>query len=183
MPQRRAVFLDRDGTLIKAIARPGFDKMTAPFTMAELEFDPALDEAMKIIDDLGYFRIITTNQPDVAYGHLSEEAWEEIHNAVIARVMPDDCFMCPHTREAGCFFKKPSPGMLLAAADKWRVDIANSYIIGDTDADVGAGYKAGCNAIILDRPYNQFVQATCRVSSLLEAARYIQRLREIRRSP
>ncbi|TSC89881.1 MAG: phosphatase [Parcubacteria group bacterium Gr01-1014_3] len=180
MPQRRAVFLDRDGTLIKAIARPGFDKMTAPFSMNELEFDPDVDLAMKIISDLGYLRIITTNQPDVAYGHVSEEEWTKIHEAVLARVQPDDCFMCRHTREAGCPMKKPNPGMLIAAADKWNIDLSHSYIIGDTYADVSAGYKAGCNTIILERPYNHdsTVIATCRVTRLLAAANHLKMLDE-----
>ncbi len=184
MPQKHAVFFDRDGTINEAIInRPGFEKkVTAPFTMSELKFDPDLDESMDIIRDLGYLRIITTNQPDVAYGYISEEDWEEIHNEVISRVMPDAWFTCRHTRDAGCFMKKPNPGMLIAAADRWNIDLAHSYIIGDTDADVGAGYKAGCNAIILDRPYNQGVVATFRMPSLLAAAKHLKMLTESRRS-
>ena len=170
MFRKRAVFLDRDGTLVKGVLHPDIGKQTAPFKLEEIQFDPNIDAAMQLIKDLGYLRIIVTNQPDVAYGHVTQEEWERIHRAIVARVQPDDCFMCRHPRADNCPFRKPSPHMLLAAADKWGIDLKRSFIVGDTEYDMGAGEAAGCVRILIDAPYNQQVQADHRVPGLSTAA-------------
>ena len=176
MPKRKAVFLDRDGTLVKSIERPNFEKgITAPFHFSELEFFPDLDKAMTIMGWLGFLRIIITNQPDAAYGHVSEEEWTKIHTAILGRVQPDDCFMCRHRRDESCPMRKPSPLMIFTAACKWNVNLAKSFMIGDTEYDMGAGKAAGCKTILLDRKYNADVVADFRARDLLEAAQVIER--------
>lgn len=154
--KRKAVFLDRDGTLIKAVVnRPGFDKkVTAPFCFAELEFDPHAERAIQEFKKAGYLCVMITNQPDVAYGYLSESEWEKIHSAVVNRLKLDKVSMCRHRRNDNCPMRKPSPMMLIAAADDLNIDLSKSWMIGDTDADVGAGDAAGCSTILLKRHYN-----------------------------
>lgn len=162
MNRRKAVFLDRDGTLIKAVeGRPGpqfAGKITAPFFMKELEFVPRVRESMAVLREAGYFLVMVTNQPDVANGYVSEEVWEKIHRAVLEETNPDQCLMCRHASNVPCEFKKPKPGMLLAAEDAWGIDLKSSLIIGDTHYDIGAGKAAGCKTVLLSHPYNANIQ-------------------------
>mgnify|MGYP001576935005 CR=1 FL=1 len=169
---QRAVFLDRDGTVINAIERPELDKkLTAPFALSEVAFVPLLEDAIRIFRKLGYLVIMITNQPDVAYELLSESEWGKINETVINKVRPDDCFMCRHRREDHCPMKKPSPMMIIAAADKWNVNLVESFMIGDTENDVLAGKKAGCRTILIHKNYNiNVVGADFVVSSLYKAA-------------
>ena len=174
MTKRRAVFLDRDGTLIKAVPRPGIypiKKPSAPWRMREVRMEPRLEEAMKIFKDLGYLRVMITNQPDVAYGYLPLERWQKIFTKVLAIARPDWAYACPHPKQAGCACRKPKPGMLLQAADDLNIDLSRSFMIGDTDADINAGKAAGCKTILIAREYNKEwrEQADFLAPSLLDA--------------
>jgi D-glycero-D-manno-heptose 1,7-bisphosphate phosphatase len=164
---RKAVFLDRDGTLIDAIIRPLSTKIiTAPVCLNEMNY---VHEARHVKDELkaqGYLRIIDTNQPDVALGYLTEDVWEEIHARVIENLLPDDCFMCRHRTKDQCPMKKPSPMMLYAAADKYGIDLSRSFMVGDTHKDTQAGKAAGCTTILLTRFYNRGVKADMRIPDL-----------------
>ena len=173
---RRAVFFDRDGTLIKIVHRPEDPKkqLTAPFVWSELEFVPEADKVLRWCGDNGFLRIMITNQPDVALGHLPSDTWQQIHNTVIGWLSLDDYFMCRHRSEDNCSFKKPSPMMLLAAADKWDIDLSQSYMVGDTDKDAGAGKAAGCTTILIDRFYNTGVEADIHVPNLEDVVKYIR---------
>lgn len=175
--KRKAVFLDRDGTLVEAIERPEFEKkVTAPFRESELVFVPGVKETLKLFRDLGYLRIMITNQPDVAYGYLSEEEWERIHNRVISELNPDDWFICRHRRGGGCPMKKPSPMMILAAADTWNIDLKSSFMIGDTDNDTLAAKAAGCRSILISTSYNAGTEADFVVPSFLHTGALIKGL-------
>lgn len=174
---RRAIFLDRDGTLVKAITgRPGIPKnVTAPWLMKEIQFEPNLREAMKIFLDFGYLRIIVTNQPDVAYGYISSRRWAKIFTKIVKEVRPEGVCCCPHTREDNCCCKKPKPGMLFAAAKHWGINLKKSFMIGDTENDVRAGKAAGCKTILIARSYNKAVrhEADFVVESLLAATEIV----------
>jgi|SRR3989338_1398370 len=150
MFKRWTIFLDRDGTLIKAIPRPDFIKqVTAPFFFHELEFVPKVKEVLAGMKEMGYLRIMVTNQPDVAHGYMSQKEWDDIHNTVIDELKLDDYYMCRHTADDDCPYKKPSPMMLIAAADKWGIDLKNSIMIGDTRTDMLTGRAAGCKTILV----------------------------------
>lgn len=171
---KRAVFLDRDGTVIEAYDRRStIGKISAPFSLAEFRFTPDVEKAMQRLYDAGFLVILVTNQPDVAHGYLTQEIWQDIHYEVITTLPLHDVFMCKHRAEDHCPYKKPSPYLLYAAASKWGIDLQNSFMVGDTGKDVEAGEAAGCTAILLDRPYNADVKAKRRLTSLSEAARFI----------
>lgn len=175
MFNRRAVFLDRDGTLIHIIHRPDHLKpYTAPFFVSELVFSSDVHESLKAFKALEFLRIMVTNQPDVANGYMSESEWLKIHHQVIGSLDLDDFMMCRHTTQDGCRYKKPSPDMLFALADKWGINLSDSYMIGDTDNDTKAGKSAGCGTILLDRSYNQNVEADIRVANLMDAVKVIK---------
>ena len=158
MEQNRAIFLDRDGTVIRAVSRPEIGKHAtawAPWYLNELNFEPHLGEALRILRGFGYLIIIITNQPDVAYGNIKKKRWRKIHQAVLDEIRPDDCYVCPHTRSAHCLCKKPKPGMLFEAASHWAINLRKSFMIGDTENDMIAGKHARCKTILLRRPYNR----------------------------
>lgn len=153
---KRAVFLDRDGVLVKAIYRPDFvKKITCAYTVGELEFVPGAVSVLARLKEMGFLRIMVTNQPDVALKYMDESEWLTIHRRVLTFLNLDDFIMCRHTTEQNCPLKKPSPLMLRVMADKWDIDrddidlLPSSYMVGDTDADIGAGKAAGCKTILV----------------------------------
>ena len=150
MFRRRAVFLDRDGTLTKAVYRPSFaKKTTCPYTLHELEFVPDADEVLAELKQRRFLRIMATNQPDVALGYMYEHVWVAIQRLAELTLNLDQIKMCRHTTEQNCNRKKPLPGMLFDARDDLGIDLAESFMIGDTDADIGAGKAAGCTTILI----------------------------------
>lgn len=171
----QAVFLDRDGTLIRAVVRLGFSKMiTAAFSMDELCFMPNAYVVLEQLKKLGFLRIMVTNQPDVELGYVSFENWRKIHQRVLDTfgAMLNDCYMCRHASKT-CPHRKPSPAMLLMAAEKWGIDLSRSYMVGDTDADTQAGAAAGCRTILLRAPYNHGVAADFIIDDLAELPKIV----------
>lgn len=167
---RRAVFLDRDGVINRAIVR--FGKPYPPGNLAELEILPGVPEALQRLKAAGFVLIVVSNQPDVARGTTSRTTVEAI-NASLGQALPIDEFrMCYHDSGDGCACRKPSPGMLLDAAREWGLDLAASYMIGDRWGDVEAGRRAGCRTFFIDYGYDEGQPETydyC-VKSLWEAA-------------
>lgn len=183
---RKAVFLDRDGTVIESIHRPGFPEgeakkkeITAPFTLDEYSLVPGAYSARDKLRNHGFLVILVTNQPDVAHGYMDEDSWRKIQKRVEDTLGLDDIFMCRHRAEDNCPFKKPSPLMLRAAADKFGIDLSRSWMVGDTDTDMQTGRAAGCRVILIDKPlplYNQNLGSSdyeYRASNILDAVDYI----------
>ena len=98
MFNRRAVFIDRDGTVVKSVQREWQKTPTAPFDIDELDFAPRVKEGMRLLKKLGFLRIMVTNQPDVAYGHLTRKEWEKVHRKITKEIKFDDVFICRHPR-------------------------------------------------------------------------------------
>ena len=168
--KRRAVFVDRDGVLNRAVVRDG--KPYPPANVFEVEILPGVAEALQRLKDAGFVLIVVSNQPDVARGTTPRETVEAI-NAYLASRLPVDRFiMCYHDSEYGCDCRKPRPGMLLAGAGEFDVDLASSYMVGDRWRDVEAGIAAGCRTFFIDYGYDekQPQSSSLNVSSLHEAA-------------
>ncbi len=150
--RQKAVFLDRDGTINKYV---GFLKNIDEFEL----LDGAAD-AIKALNQIGYLVIVVTNQPVIARGEVTLEELDEIHNKMETLLgnegaYVDDIFYCPHHPDKGfigekpeykieCTCRKPKPGMLLKAAEKYNIDLAMSWMIGDHVNDIEAGKNAGC---------------------------------------
>lgn len=156
--KKRAVFIDRDGVIFVPIIREGFLVPTSPFTREEFKMFGMIKPAIDLLGDLGFLRILVTNQPDIAYGYVAKEDWQWMQKHV-EELPLDDIFICFHTRYDGCDCKKPKPGMILDAAKKWDIDLSRSYMIGDTAADTGAAKEAGVKSILLTRDYNTGVKS------------------------
>lgn len=183
MFNRKAVFFDRDGTIIESIHRPNFPEdsphkkeITAPFLWNELELIPGAYLAVNRLKEHGFLRILATNQPDVAHGYMDEAVWRKIQGRVENIFGFDVVKICRHRSIDNCPNKKPLPGMLLSAADDKGIDLNNSFMVGDTETDMRAGRAAGCRVVLVDRFYNLELPRSeydYRAQSLTEAVAWI----------
>ena len=176
--KQKAIFLDRDGTINKYV---GF--LT---DINEFELLDGVTEAIKMINEIGYLAIVVTNQPVIARGEVSVEELQEIHNKMEtllgqAGAYIDDIFYCPHHPHKGyegerpeykieCECRKPKPGMLLAAEEKYNIDLRESWMIGDGENDIEAGKNAGCNVCVVG---NAEIENVPRYKNLLECVKAV----------
>lgn len=169
----KAVFLDRDGVINANLERDG--RPVAPTSLAEFRILPGVEDAIRRLKAAGFVIIVVTNQPDVATGLTTRATVEAMHAVIRQRLPVDDIKVCFHTDADGCTCRKPKPGMLLQAADTWKIDLAASFIVGDRWRDVCAGHAAGCTAIFVDYGYRQDGpnEPDRIVGSLAEAADHI----------
>ena len=168
----RAVFIDRDGVVVKAIIRKGFPRPTAPFTRNEFEMFHRSEEALELIGSMGFLRLMTTNQPDVAYGYTTFAEWAWMHRHV--EMLPFEwIYCCLHKRDDGCECKKPKPGMLQKAARDFNLDLSRCYMVGDTISDIGAARAVGATPILVRHHYNLELQNELEAADFYEAAKLI----------
>jgi D-glycero-D-manno-heptose 1,7-bisphosphate phosphatase len=156
LPQK-AVFLDRDGTINRLngfISRP-----------EQFELLDGAAEAIRGINNSGFLVIVISNQPVIARGEASFEDLRLIHNKMETDLgkrgaFIDDIFFCPHHPDKGfpgeraelkidCECRKPKPGLILKAAARYNIDLAESFMVGDSLTDVRAGNLAGCGSVLL----------------------------------
>jgi D-glycero-D-manno-heptose 1,7-bisphosphate phosphatase len=172
---RRAVFLDRDGVLNRAVVRDG--KPYPPSSISDLRLLPGVREACRMLREAGFALILITNQPDIARGTANAGEVGEMHSRIRRFLQLDDVRVCPHDDDARCDCRKPKPGLLLEAAQTWDIDLGSSFVVGDRWRDVEAGQRAGCRTIFVDYGYQERQPdgPFQRVRSLLEAANWILR--------
>jgi D-glycero-D-manno-heptose 1,7-bisphosphate phosphatase len=139
---RKAVFLDRDGVINRAVVRDG--KPYPPDTLAALEILPGVPEALRQLREAGFLNVVVTNQPDVATGKQKRAVVEQMHSHLADRLSLDAIKVCYHTDADGCPCRKPKPGMLIEAAGELSISLADSFLVGDRWRDVAAGQAAGC---------------------------------------
>ena len=170
---RRAVFLDRDGVLNRAVVRDG--NPYPPTGLADLEVLPGVVEALTRLKQAGFLLIVVTNQPDVARGTARRQDVEAMHARLAATLPLYEIRACYHDSRDGCACRKPMPGMLLSAATQHDIDLSESFMVGDRWRDVEAGERAGCRTFFIDYGYAEKQPERCdfRVASLAEAAQTI----------
>ncbi len=149
----RAVFLDRDGVINRALERAS--KPYPPRTLAEFEILPEVPAACARLKAAGFLLVVVTNQPDVGRGTIKQELVETIHGEMRRRLPIDRVEVCYHPGQglSHCDCRKPMPGMLLRAAQALDVALAQSWMVGDRWRDVDCGRAAGCRTIFIDRGY------------------------------
>jgi len=152
-PQRRAVFLDRDGVLNVAPVRNG--KPLSPNSLDELELLPGVREACAALKRAGFLLVVATNQPDIARRKIERAQVEAMNNYLKDELGIDDVAMCPHDDADGCLCRKPKPGLLLDAARHLGIDLTKSFMVGDRWRDVEAGRGAGCRTVFIDYGYDE----------------------------
>ena len=149
---RPAIFIDKDGTLIENV----------PYNAdpALLRFMPAAAPTLAALAASGYALVLVTNQSGLAHGYFTRAQFallqaaleRQLQQATGVRLL--DVMVCPHAPgpDGGpaCLCRKPAPGMLLGAARKHGLDLARSWMVGDTLDDVEAGLRAGCRSLLFD---------------------------------
>lgn len=156
-----AVFLDRDGTLNVEV---NYLHRIADFALIS-----GAAQAIKALNRAGLLVILVTNQAGIARGYYDEAAMHALH-AHLSNVLAaegaqiDAIYWCPHHPEysGACPCRKPAPGMLQQAAAEHGIDLARSWLVGDTAGDIGAGHAAGCRTILVRTGYGaQFEAQLC----------------------
>jgi D-glycero-D-manno-heptose 1,7-bisphosphate phosphatase len=149
----RAVFLDRDGVINRALEHA--HQPYPPTSLAEFEILPEVLPGCAKLKAAGYLLVVATNQPDVGRGTLKREVVEAIHAYMREQLPIDDVQVCFHPGKGAsdCECRKPKPGMLLRAAAALNIDLAQSWMVGDRWRDVNCGYAAGCRTIFINRGY------------------------------
>jgi D-glycero-D-manno-heptose 1,7-bisphosphate phosphatase len=171
-PLRQAVFLDRDGVLNETIVRDG--KPYPPATLEQLQIPYGTAAALLRLKEHQFLLPVVTNQPDVARGTQARETVEEIDRYLQTRLPLDDFFVCYHDEADNCTCRKPLPGLVLRAAERYGIDLSRSFLVGDRWRDIEAGSSAGCKTIWIDRGYTEKTPAPdARVRSLPEAVEWI----------
>jgi D-glycero-D-manno-heptose 1,7-bisphosphate phosphatase len=175
---RRAVFLDRDGVINRAVIRNG--RPRPPASLQDLAILPRVSEALDALKARGYALVVVTNQPDVARGASSKNTVDLIHARLKAELCLDAILTCFHDSTDDCECRKPKPGLLFRAARDFGIDLASSFMVGDRWRDMEAGARAGCRTFFIDEGYKERQPATCdfRVGSLHEAAGIVLALLE-----
>lgn len=139
---RPALFLDRDGIVNRASVRGG--KPYPPDNIDEFEILPGVAGALRRLRAAGLLNVVVTNQPDVATGMQRRDVVESMHRRLEEELAIDAVMVCYHVDVDNCACRKPKPGMLIEASEKFGIDLARSYVIGDRWRDVEAGHAAGC---------------------------------------
>ena len=148
---QKCVFFDRDGVLNSSQVICG--KPFAPMKFDEFHIFPEASKLLESIKKAGFLIIVVTNQPDVGNGKTSLDEVNKMHRMLKSRLPIDDIFTCFHSQDDNCECRKPKPGMLFAASEKYHIQAGNSYFIGDRFSDVVAGKNFGCKTILIDRNY------------------------------
>lgn len=169
---RAAVFLDRDGVINELVADPLSGHGESPLRVEDVRLLPGAAAATARLARAGYALVCVSNQPAAAKGIVSVAQLLAIHERVIELLARegdgddiannahlDASYLCPHHPEGViaeisglCGCRKPAAGMLRGAADALGLDLANSWMVGDTDADIAAGAAAGCRTLLVRNP-------------------------------
>lgn len=169
---RVGVFLDRDGVLNELVERDGI--RASPRRLADFRLLAGAAAAVRRLQERGCLVFVVTNQPDVGRGHLSAGELERMHRVLLDAVRVQELVVCPHDDADGCDCRKPKPGMLVALAARWGVDLARSYVVGDSWKDVEAGRRAGCRTVLIGSPDGRSAAADAIAGTLEEAVRLIE---------
>lgn len=152
---RRAAFLDRDGVLCDLVEDPVDGRPESPLKPEDVILADGAREGLQRLREAGYLLVVASNQPAAAKGKATEEQLRAVHERLRELLEPetiDDWRYCFHRAQDGCPCRKPRPGMLLDAAREHGIDLSRSWMIGDTDGDVGAGRAAGTRTVLIDHP-------------------------------
>jgi D-glycero-D-manno-heptose 1,7-bisphosphate phosphatase len=148
----RAVFLDRDGVVLKV--RKAGAIHPPPRSLEQVEIVDDAKRALETLRAAGFMTVVVTNQPDIARGELEERVVRDIHELLRSQLALDVIYYCPHDNDDACDCRKPKPGMILQAAAEWGIELKRSCLIGDRWVDLKAAEAAGIDGILLEAPYS-----------------------------
>jgi D-glycero-D-manno-heptose 1,7-bisphosphate phosphatase len=160
---KKAVFVDRDGTLNAMVYNEDHGLMDSPMKPEQVRMIPGAGEFLAELHKDGFFVCVATNQPGLAKGTLTLKSLDAVNQSLAQQLSAegghwDDFTVCPHhpkgsgvqnefVRECRC--RKPKPGLLLDAAKTHNIDLSASWMVGDGLNDIQAGRAAGCKTILV----------------------------------
>lgn len=178
MPYKKAgdilhtgMFLDRDGVINEVLShRVKFVNKPKDFYLLD-----GVGEAIKRFNDKGFKVFVVTNQGGIGLGYMQESALDDVHKKMKNDLAEfgahvDDIAYCPHKPHANCACRKPKPQMILDLAEKYQVDLTNSYMVGDRAPDIEAGKEAGTQTILIGNRKDGAVDADLFYPNLISAA-------------
>ncbi len=146
---KKAVFIDRDGTLV--------EEVNFLSRVEDLRVFPFSFEAIKLLKDAGFLVIVVTNQSGIGRGVYDEAAMHAIHEEMQTQLagMIDAFYFCPHLPCDGCACRKPALGMINSATSDFEIEIEGSWMIGDKKIDVETGTNAGMRSAMVMTGYGR----------------------------
>jgi D-glycero-D-manno-heptose 1,7-bisphosphate phosphatase len=143
---QRAIFADRDGTVIEDVSY-----IADP---AQVKLVTGAAAALAALRDQGFRLVLVSNQSGIGRGLVTEEQARAVHDRFVSElgrhgIRLDDVRYCPHAPGDGCVCRKPLPGLLVESSRDLGIDLGRSYMVGDKPSDVEAGRRAGCITILL----------------------------------
>jgi D-glycero-D-manno-heptose 1,7-bisphosphate phosphatase len=157
-PGRRALFLDKDGTLIHDV----------PYNVdvRQIRLVAGAEEGLRLLSQAGYRLFVVTNQSGVAEGRFPERALTAVEDHLLQLFLTmgvtlEGFYYCPHPKapvdgQTACDCRKPLPGLILRAATEHGIDLAQSWMVGDILSDIEAGNRAGCRSVLVgDEPVSE----------------------------
>ena len=157
MAARRAIFVDRDGTLSHEV---GYVNHLSRFRLF-----PFAASAVRAINNSGFLAVVVTNQAGVARGYYPESLVHEVHDALRSELSGggarlDGVYVCMHHPSVGeppyrldCDCRKPKPGLVLRAAADLDIDVKRSYVIGDREGDLELAWNVGARGVLVKTGY------------------------------
>ncbi len=169
----KAVFLDRDGTIIEDVGYLS--------RLEDIKLLPLALEGLSLMKECGYRLIVVTNQSGIGRGYFSREFVEETHrvlNEMLGGII-DRFYYCPHKPEDNCSCRKPRTGMVDIAVKEFNIDRKSSFVVGDKETDIELGINAKITPLLILSRKNENLLAETRAkrffSNLFEVARWICR--------
>lgn len=171
---RKAVFLDRDGTIARDV----------PYCPRPEDFEllPGVPEAIRLINESGLLAVVVTNQSGVGRGYFTEETLLRIHHKMVTKLERyearlDGIYYCPHHPDDGCDCRKPKTALFRKAAADLKIDLSQSFVVGDMPLDIDAGRAIGARTVLVTTDpkgsKNINSQPDFTADSLQEAVRWI----------
>jgi len=162
----KTIFLDRDGVINKEVHYL--------HKIEDFEFIDGVFKICQYLNMLGYEIIIITNQSGISRGYYNETDFEILSNWMVDEFKKNDIkildiFHCPHSPESNCKCRKPKPGMLLAAKDKYNIDMQNSWLIGDKEDDIIAAKNSDITNTILVKSGHKINEIDSHAKYILES--------------
>lgn len=170
MSGTRAVFLDRDGTLMEEV-----EYCSDP---AKVRIFPGVPEALRKVKEAGWRTFIVTNQSGIGRGLMTEAQYRAVQEELLRQLGAgaiDAVYFCPDAPWAPSTRRKPAPGMVWEAAEAYDIDLQRSYFIGDKSDDIECGRRAGARTILVLTGYGaeQQCQPDFIAKDLTEALAYV----------
>ena len=147
------MFLDRDGVLNRANIVDG--KPYPPAGLEDVKVLPGAVTTCHRLASSAYLLLGVTNQPDVARGTQSRQVVESINALLLSQLPIREILVCYHDDPDDCDCRKPRPGLILRAADKYGLDLSGSWLVGDRWKDIAAGQAAGLRTVLVDYHYQE----------------------------